>query len=91
MKYLFRLIGLIFCLLAILAGGQAQDEFVGPFTSWANVKTRFRARGDGTTDDTKALQRALDSLSVQEKKFNTGALAYSVIYLPRGRYRISQS
>jgi hypothetical protein len=79
------------CLLAQPFCAYGQEEFVGPFNSWANVKTRFKARGDGSADDTKALQKALDSLSVQEKNFNTGSGAYSVIFLPRGRYRISQT
>ncbi len=28
------------------------DEFMGPFPSWANVKTLYGAKGDGINDDT---------------------------------------
>lgn len=70
---------------------QLREEFNGPFDSWANVQTRFRAKGDGRKDDTRALQMALDSLSVAPLKFNAGKTAYSVIYLPKGRYRITQT
>ncbi len=67
------------------------DEFSGPYKSWANVKLRFGAKGDGKTDDTKALQKALDSLTVNLKSFNTGNKAYVVVYLPAGKYIISNT
>src|SRR5436189_182429 len=71
--------------------GIAQDEFTGPYRSWANVKTRFGAKGDGIADDTKPIQKSLDSLTVAAKNFNTGNNAYAVIYLPKGTYRISNT
>jgi hypothetical protein len=71
---------------------QAREEFNGPFASWANVKTRFNAKGDGKTDDTKALQTAIDSLSCMPMNFNKqSATAYTCIYIPKGHYKISQT
>ena len=58
------------------------EEFLGPFPSWANVKTEFGAVGDGKTDDTAAIQRALDSVKVN-------ASPKKVLYFPAGRYRIT--
>ena len=57
------------------------EEFSGPFPSWSNVKTFFGAMGDGVTDDTMALQSAIDSLDS----------AHPVIYLPAGTYRITST
>lgn len=44
--------------------------------TWANIKT-LGAKGDDTTDDTKAIQEAID-------KYNT-------VYFPQGWYRVSQT
>lgn len=57
------------------------DEFVGPFPSWSNLKTTYGAKGDGVTDDTAALQRAMDAVG---KSGNS-----SVVYVPAGTYRIT--
>lgn len=45
-------------------------------TDWVNLKT-MGAKGDGLTDDTKAIQQAIDQ--------------HRVIYVPQGSYRISQT
>ncbi|HET6384994.1 MAG TPA: glycosyl hydrolase family 28-related protein, partial [Armatimonadota bacterium] len=67
--------------LASRCAAQGPDEFVGPFPSWANVRTLYHARGDGRADDTAALQSALDDL---------GKPGHStVLYLPTGTYRIT--
>jgi hypothetical protein len=58
-----------------------QEEVVGPFSSWANIQTDYGAAGDGVTDDTAALQRALDDLGRAGKA--------QVLYLPAGTYRIT--
>jgi len=60
------------------------DEFVGPLAGWGNVKTDFGAVGDGVTDDTAALQKALDDLRSEKRR-------YHVLYLPAGRYRITRT
>lgn len=71
--------------------GQAREEFNGPYSSWADVKGQFGAKGNGKDDDTKALQRAIDNLSTPPKGFNTGKDAYMVVYLPAGTYCISST
>lgn len=69
----------------------SQETFSGPFKSWANVKTKFGAKGDGKSDDTKSLQKAIDGLTVSTMNFNTGSNAYTTIYLPAGVYCISST
>ena len=61
---------------------ESSDDFVGPFPNWTNVKLQFGAKGDGSSDDTAALQKALDSLNE-----NSGS---PVIWIPRGTYIISK-
>ena len=41
-----------FLFLMPTANSQTGEEFTGDFASWANVKKRFRAVGDGKKDDT---------------------------------------
>ncbi len=83
----------VFLLLCRLASARAEnppavfavdDEFVGPFASWGDVKRDFGAVGDGKTDDTAALQKALDTLRPPNRKFH-------VVYLPAGDYRITRT
>jgi hypothetical protein len=59
-----------------------EDEFVGPFPSWINVKTVYRATGNGVTDDTTAIQNALNAL--------VGA-GGGTLYFPAGTYIISRT
>jgi hypothetical protein len=88
----------VFCfslLIALLlfmfpAAGQTREEFNGPFASWANVQ-KLGATGDGKTDDTRAIQKALDNLCNPVNQFNTGKGAYMVLYFPAGTYCISST
>lgn len=47
-----------------------------------NVNRDFGAKGDGTTDDTDALQAALDAGSGSEVK------QHKIVLLPNGTYRV---
>jgi len=58
------------------------DEFIGPFSSWLNVKTDFGAVGDGVNDDTFAFQDALTALQSPSSHA-------SVLYIPAGTYKIT--
>lgn len=59
----------------------AIGEFTGPFSSWLDAKKNFGAKGDGKTDDTKALQAGLDAAATDPN--------HAVLFLPAGTYRIS--
>ncbi|MGB8363054.1 MAG: glycosyl hydrolase family 28-related protein [Rhizomicrobium sp.] len=73
--------GLFVALTANSAHAMGDEDFVGPFPSWANVETGYGAKGDGTTDDTAAIQAALDSLGSTK----------TTLYFPAGTYRITQT
>jgi pectate lyase-like protein len=87
----FFLLCFILQFTGIAVNAQGREEFNGPFDSWANVRTRFGARGNGKDDDTRAFQTAIDSLSCLPAGYNTGANRYTVIYLPAGTYCISST
>lgn len=59
-----------------------EEEFNGPFTSWLDVKRDFHAAGDGKTDDTGALQAALDEAARGTRN--------STLFLPAGVYCITR-
>ena len=50
-----------------------------PLSKLANVKTMYNAKGDGITDDTAALQAALNAEGIAGKS--------DVVYLPAGAYK----
>ncbi|HEX3870313.1 MAG TPA: glycosyl hydrolase family 28-related protein, partial [Pirellulales bacterium] len=79
---------LVLALVLLLAGARgarawSDEEFIGPFDSWADLKRDFHAVGDGKADDTQALQAALDRL-------NTHRIG-PVLYIPSGTYRITSA
>jgi len=60
------------------------DEIqIGPFDSWANVRSDFGAVGNGRKDDTAAIQHALNELGTNNK--------VQVLYIPAGIYKISKT
>ncbi|KAI0013268.1 glycoside hydrolase family 55 protein [Xylariaceae sp. FL0662B] len=68
------------------------SPFIQDGTSWPvfrNVKTMFGAKGDGVTDDTEALQNAINAGNDHAKR-NTSKLGTTgkpaVVYLPKGVY-----
>jgi hypothetical protein len=61
----------------------ADEEAVGPFPSWRDLRRDYGAKGDGKADDTDALQRALSDLIKHEKA--------CVLYVPAGTYRITRT
>lgn len=78
-------IGIVFAMLAgWLSLAAADEEFLGPFDGWKDVKRDFGAVGDGKADDTEALQKGLSALL--DAKGTAVAL-----YLPRGTYRITRT
>lgn len=60
----------------------ADDEALGPFNSWMNVRN-YGAVGDGLADDTMPLQKAMNALGQPGKS--------SVLYFPVGKYRITKT
>lgn len=61
------------------------DEFIGPFPSWINIKTAFNAVGDGIHDDTHAIQAAFDSIGIDKNHHRC------IAYFPAGTYRITST
>ena len=66
-----------------ITAAPCDEEFVGPFASWRNVKTYYGAKGDGVTDDTTALQNALNDLRTAHSN------GWSVLFFPAGTYKIT--
>ncbi|MCL4205933.1 MAG: hypothetical protein KJ000_25905 [Pirellulaceae bacterium] len=79
------LCGVAPCMAQTVGFGETGEEFAGPFPSWKNVKTDYGAKGDGTTDDTAAIQAAIDDLR------NVSGNPWCVLYFPAGTYRIERT
>lgn len=67
------------------------EEFVGPFPSWADAKRDFGAVGDGVADDTDALRHALDVLGNPVPPLDQVIAGRPyVLWLRVGTYRITR-
>jgi hypothetical protein len=75
--------GMLLLLGLAIGRAGAQGEFNGPFPSWLNVRTVCGAKGDGVTDDTRALQTALLEAS--------SGVKYNTLYLPAGIYVVTKT
>ena len=75
-------IGLIVCVTS-LSLAASEEEFVGPFASWRDLKRDYGAAGDGKADDSAALQRGLDELTKHKDA--------CVLYIPVGTYRLEST
>lgn len=73
-------IALIVCFTS-LSLAASEEEFVGPFVSWRDLKRDYGAVGNGKVDDSTALQRALDELTKHKEA--------CVLYIPEGTYRLA--
>jgi hypothetical protein len=69
-----------------LSVGVSDEEFIGPFADWVNVKSEYGAVGNGIADDTAAIQNGLNAL----RKYN-GTTGSTVLYFPAGTYRITHT
>ena len=69
---------LLMLFFAMLCGPAGGDELSSD-SGFVNVRERYGAKGDGATDDTEALQRAINE--------NTGR--HRLLYFPRGTYLVS--
>jgi len=66
---------------AIVPFPSESDESVGPFPGWTNVQTAYGAVGNGSADDTAAIQRGLNEL---------GRPGHSpILWFPSGTYTIT--
>jgi len=75
---------LLLALAVAAAACHADEEFLGPFPSWLDVKRDCGAVGDGKADDTAALQKALGTIRNPDSPKR-------VMYLPAGTYRITKA
>jgi len=82
MKKIVMMVAVMVGLVALVQARPTVDneEFVGPFPSWANVKRDFGAVGDGKADDTAAIQKALTTFWQKSR----------VLYFPAGTYRLTK-
>ena len=91
---------LVLAVVACRATGLKQSHIAVPAlphlaqpirSDWLNVKlgcvNGTKAKGDGETDDTAALQACFDALSAATHKKPTG----STVYLPPGRYVVKKT
>ncbi|KAK9319641.1 glycoside hydrolase family 55 protein [Lipomyces orientalis] len=64
------------------------------FPVWRNVKdAEYGATGDGNSDDTQSIQRAINAGSATQWRYDGGELTIrpALVYIPGGTYRITKT
>ncbi|MDJ1484997.1 glycosyl hydrolase family 28-related protein [Cytophagaceae bacterium YF14B1] len=81
-NYIYILIGLLLSLQPETSAGQAypSGEKHFPATAVINVREKYGAKGDGSTDDTQAIQQAISENIGKDR----------TLYFPKGTYLVTQ-
>ena len=78
------------CLTAV-SPALAQSRVLPPGPGLLNVKRDFGAKGDGITDDTAAIQAAIDSTHNPYVPYGRAFGWENVLYFPNGTYLVSKT
>ncbi len=90
MKLYFQISVILFAFVLNVQAAEIPELNWVEKSDWINVKTdsRIKAKGDGRTDDTRALQNAIDQLDISNPDIRKRK---STVYLPEGIYMISST
>jgi hypothetical protein len=82
----------LLCLLVLLMATpvwalEAEDEFLGPFSTWTNVQTTYGASGTCAAGDTTCITNNTTAIQNAFTALGTGGI--HTLYFPAGTYRVS--